>query len=53
MSDTCETCEGDGYVDIMDDWGGVLGPAPCPNCSPLDPLEAVDEALDSAGGAAA
>lgn len=41
----CETCDGDGYVDIMDDWGGVIGPAPCPNCSPDDPYEAVDAAL--------
>jgi hypothetical protein len=38
----CETCDGDGYVDIVDDWGGVIGPAPCPNCSPDDPLEAVE-----------
>ena len=29
----CETCDGDGYVDILDDWGCVLGPAPCPECS--------------------
>ena len=41
----CETCDGDGYVDILDDWGCVLAPAPCPDCSPDDPLEAVDAAL--------
>jgi len=29
----CETCDGDGYVDIVDGWGGVIGPAPCPACS--------------------
>lgn len=49
--DPCETCDGDGYVDIVDDWGGVIGPAPCPNCSPEDPLEAIDAALaDTATG---
>lgn len=42
----CETCDGDGYVDIVDDWGGVIGPAPCPECSEDNPLEAVDGALD-------
>lgn len=36
----CETCDGDGYVDIVDDMGGVVGPAPCPNCSSADPFEA-------------
>lgn len=43
----CEACDGDGYVDIVDDWGGVIGPAPCPNCSDDDPLEAVDLALET------
>lgn len=38
----CETCDDDGYVDIVDDWGRVVGPAPCPNCSSADPLEAID-----------
>lgn len=44
----CDTCDNDGYVDVMDDWGGVLGPAPCPNCSQDDPLEAVDDLLATA-----
>lgn len=30
---TCLTCDGDGYVDIVNDWGGVIGPAPCPDCA--------------------
>lgn len=41
----CETCNGDGYVDIVDDLAEVIGPAPCPNCSPDDPLEVIDAAL--------
>jgi hypothetical protein len=33
MAEKCETCDGDGYVDIPDpETGGVLGPAPCPDC---------------------
>lgn len=31
----CPECDGDGYVDIVDDWGGVVGPAPCPKCGGL------------------
>jgi hypothetical protein len=30
---TCPTCDGDGYLDIVDDWGGVIGSAPCPACA--------------------
>ena len=30
--DYCETCDGDGYLDIVDEWGGVVGPQPCPDC---------------------
>ena len=34
----CIICDGDGYVDVLDDEGfGVLGPAPCPKCYGLDP----------------
>lgn len=29
----CATCEGDGYLDIVDDFGGVIGPKPCPDCA--------------------
>jgi len=39
----CERCDGDGYVDIVNDWGGVIGLAPCPDCSPNDPLESLPE----------
>ena len=27
---TCPECDGDGYVDLMDDDGFVIGPGPCP-----------------------
>lgn len=29
---TCEECEDDGYIDVMDQnhYGAVIGPAPCP-----------------------
>lgn len=26
----CPECDDDGYVDVVDEWGGVVGPAPCP-----------------------
>lgn len=41
----CATCDDDGYVDVMDDWGGVIGPAPCPDCADLN-LDASDIGLD-------
>lgn len=28
----CPFCDGDGYSDIVDDWGGVVGPKPCEEC---------------------
>lgn len=30
--DVCPECDGDGYLDIVDDWGGVVDPRPCPGC---------------------
>lgn len=41
----CETCGNDGYVDIVDDWGGVIGPAPCPTCADAN-LDRSDLGLD-------
>lgn len=33
MSRPCEHCDGDGYLDIVNDDGGVDGPMPCPDCN--------------------
>lgn len=32
MSGNCPYCDGDGYTDILDDFGGVIGPRPCEEC---------------------
>ena len=32
MSGNCPYCDGDGYTDIVDDFGGVTGPRPCEEC---------------------
>lgn len=43
--EVCSTCDGDGYVDVVDDWGGVIGPAPCPTCADIN-LDSSDIGLD-------
>lgn len=36
---TCPQCDGDGYMAIVDEWGGAVGSAPCPRgCDPPDSL---------------
>lgn len=30
---SCPQCDGDGYLDIVNDDGGVDGPMPCPKCN--------------------
>ncbi len=43
----CETCDDDGYIDLIDEeTGGVIGPAPCPRGCDLPPGLAVREEGD-------
>lgn len=30
--EVCPDCDGDGYIDLFDDDGFVIGPGPCPRC---------------------